>query len=158
VAVTGRGAADRRGTTAAPAAARTRSEDDEPSPPFLAAAYTLLFVLGVLLALLGVFLLPSGPRVGTTLVLPIGLAIAVIGHPLSGVLGLLMTGTRAGTLTALAGWAVVVLPLSIGTAQGDIALPATLLSIVYLLVGAATFGVVAFLTHPTRGHVAASRW
>jgi hypothetical protein len=88
------------------------------------------------------------------LVLPIGLLIALVGHPIAGYLGLVLTGTRAGTLTPLIGWALVVLPLSSGTSQGDIVLPGTLLSIAYLIVGAAAYGAVAVFTRPTRGRAA----
>jgi hypothetical protein len=159
VASKGRGAqATRTTTTAVPAAgsatpARPDSAD-EPGSLFLVASYAVLLLLGVVLAVLGVFLASAGPRVGGHLVLPIGLVIALVGHPIAGVLGLVLTGTRAGTLTPLAGWAAVVLPLSSGTAQGDIVLPGNLLSIGYLLLGAAAYGVVAVFTRPTRGRAA----
>jgi hypothetical protein len=145
-------------SAAAPgSAARPGHEQEEPSPGFLAAAYTVLFLLGVVLGLLGTFLLAAGPRSGGTLVLPIGLAIALVGHPVAGWLGLRITGTRAGTLTPLLGWCVVVLPLSSGTPNGDVVLPSSLLSILFLLVGIGTFGVVALLTRPTRGRSASLR-
>lgn len=114
-------------------------------------------MFGFTAGLLGAFLLSAGPRVGTTLVLPIGLLIAVILHPLAGYVGLLLTGTRAGTLTPLIGWSMVVLPLSSGTAEGDVILPGSALSLVYLLVGVLTFGVIGVVTRPTRGRSALSR-
>jgi hypothetical protein len=129
--------------------------EDEPSLPFLVAAYVVLVLLGVVLALLGVFLLAAGPRVGEgTLILPIGLVIALVGHPVAGLLGFRMTGTRAGTMASMLGWVVVVLPLASGTAEGDVVLPGTLLSIAYLMVGVLAFAAVALMTRPTRGRVA----
>ncbi len=127
---------------------------DEPGPLFLAASYAVLFLLGVVLALLGTFLAPAGLRVGGHLVLSIGILVALVGHPIAGLLGLTLTGTRLGTLTPLLGWALVVLPLSSGTAQGDVVLPGTATSIAYLLVGAASYGAVAVFTRPTRGRAA----
>lgn len=132
-------------------------EDPEPSPLFLVAAYVVVFLLGVVLALLGTFLLAAGPRIGSTLVLPIGLVIALVGHPLAGWIGLRLTGTRAGTLAGLVGWSVVVLPMSSGTREGDVVLPSSLLSIAFLLVGIGSYGLFAFLTRPTRGMAAAGR-
>jgi hypothetical protein len=131
--------------------------DDEPSPAFLAVAYAVLLVLGAVLALLGTFLLAAGPRSGATLVLPVGLLIAVVGHPVAGWLGLRLTGTRAGTLTPLLGWCLVVLPLSSGTSGGDVVLPSSLLSIAYLLLGIGAYGLVALVTRPTRGRSAVVR-
>jgi hypothetical protein len=128
--------------------------DDEPAPALLVASYLVLFALGLTLALLGTFVLAAGPRAGTTLVLPIGLLIALVGHPVAARLGLFLTGTRAGTLTPLIGWAVVIIPMSSGTAQGDVVLPNSLLAIAFLLVGLLTYGVVAVLTKPWRGRSA----
>lgn len=124
---------------------------------FLAAAYAVLLLLGVVLAVFGTFYLAAGPRAGATLVLPLGLLVALIGHPAAGLLGLHLTGTRAGTVTPLLGWSLVVLPLSSGTTEGDIVLPGTLLSILYLLVGVAGYGIVAVVTRPRRGKSAYPR-
>ncbi len=145
------------GTPSDDAAARRTNgsgRDDEPGPAFLVASYLVLFTLGLTLALLGSFFLSAGPRSGTTLVLPIGLVIALVGHPAAARLGLYLTGTRAGTLTPLVGWAVVIIPLSSGTAQGDVILPNSLLAVAFLLVGLLTYGVVAVLTKPWRGRSA----
>jgi hypothetical protein len=149
VALLGRGTSTAQQTVSTPTP--TRPREDEPGPAFLLAAYVVLLLFGMVLGLLGVFLLLAGPRIGDTLVLPVGLVIAVVGHPLAAFLGLRTAGTRAGTLTPLIGWSVVVLPLSSGTAEGDIALPSSFLSISYLLVGVLAFGVASFLSRPTRG-------
>ena len=106
---------------------------------------------GITAGLLGTFLLPAGPRPSGHLVLSVGLVLALVLHPLSVLAGLLLTGTRAGTVTPLVGWAVVVLPLASGTAEGYVALPGTTLSLVYLFVSVVTFGVPAFFARPTRG-------
>jgi hypothetical protein len=127
------------------------ADEGEPGPVFLVLAYLVVGLLGIVLAVLGVFLLPAGPRVGSTLVLPVGLAIAVVGHPLAALAGLWTTGTRAGMLTPLIGWALVVLPLSSGTAEGDVALPGTTLSVVYLLVAVLAFVAPVFVTRARRG-------
>jgi hypothetical protein len=139
------------------AAAPTRPDADEPGPLFLVLAYTVLLVAGITAGLLGAFLLSAGPRPGGHLVLPVGLLLAVVLHPLSVLAGLLLTGSRAGTVTPLVGWSMVVLPLASGTAEGDVVLPGTTLSLVYLLVGVATFGVPAFFARPTRGRSAMLR-
>ena len=94
------------------------------------------------------FFSPAGPRVGGHLILPIGLLSRSSCTRCRACRGCSLTGTRAGTLTPLVGWALVVLPLPSGTAQGDVILPGTLTSIAYLLVGAATYGVRGGL-HPT---------
>lgn len=138
----------------APGAAAAGPRADEPGRLFLAASYAVLFALGFTLGLLGAFFLAAGPRVGTTLVLPIGLAVALVGHPVAGWLGLYLTGTRAGTLVPLLGWAVVIVPLSSGSAQGDVILPNSLLAVAFLIVGLLTYGVVAVVTRPWRGRSA----
>jgi hypothetical protein len=138
-------------TAAAPSA------PDEPGRLFLVASYVVLVLLCAVLGLLGTFLLAAGPHLGKTLALPIGLAIAVFGHPAAAYLGLELTGSRAGTLAPLAGWSLVVLPLSSGTAEGDVVLPGNLLSIAYLMLGVATFGIAAVLTRPIRGRTAIGR-
>lgn len=130
---------------------------DEPGPLFLVLAYTVLLVAGITAGLLGTFLLSAGPRAGGHLVLPVGLLIALVLHPLSVLAGRLLTGSRVGTLTPLIGWAIVVLPLSSGTAEGDVVLPGTALSLVYLLVGVVAFGIPAFFVRPTRGRSAMLR-
>jgi hypothetical protein len=130
---------------------------DEPGQLFLAASYLVLTLFGIVLGLFGIFLLAAGPRVGTTLVLPVGLLVAVVGHPVAAVLGLQLTGTRAGTVMPLLGWSIVVLPLSSGTSQGDVVLPGSLLSIAYLLVSVVTFALAVLRTRPTRGRTAFAR-
>ena len=161
MAIPGRGAttAQQAGAAGRPAAVpATRPRDeDEPGPLFLVPAYAVLLILGATLGVLGSFFLAAGPRSGGTLLLPVGLLIALIGHPVAVLLGLWTTGTRAGTLTPLIGWSMVVLPLSVGTAEGDVILPGNTLSIGFLLVGLTTFGVTAFLTRPTRGQTAVRR-
>jgi hypothetical protein len=149
--------------TAAPRPSATRSAaparpvEDEPGPLFLGAAYVVLLIAGITAGLLGAFLLSSGPRSGAHLLLPVGLLIAVVLHPLTVVAGSVLTGSRAGTVTALVGWSMVVLPLASGTAEGDVVLPGTTLSLVYLAVGVVAFAVPAFLVHPTRGRMALAR-
>lgn len=138
-------------------AAPARPTEDEPGPLFLVAAYVVLLLAGVVAGLLGAFLLTAGPRAGGHLILPVGLVLALVLHPLTVVAGLWTTGSRAGTLTALVGWSVVVLPLSSGTTEGDVVLPGTTLSLAYLAVGVAAFAVPAFLAHPTRGRSAVPR-
>jgi hypothetical protein len=154
VAVSGRGTASSAVDPPPSAVAKPGRQADEPGPTFLAASYLVLFTLGFTLALLGAFFLAAGPRVGTTLVLPIGLAIAVVGHLAAGWLGLQLTGTRAGTLTPLLGWVVVIIPLSSGTSQGDVVLPNSLLAVAFLLFGLGSYGLVAVLTRPWRGRSA----
>jgi uncharacterized membrane protein len=147
----------RRGAVPPPATLPARPED-EPGLPFLVAAYAVLVFLGVVLALLGVFLLFAGPRTGGgSLIVPIGLVIAVVGHPAAALLGFRMTGTRAGTMAPLLGWVAVVLPLASGTAEGDVVLPGTSLSVIYLMVGVLAFAAVALTTRPVRGRVAVNR-
>jgi hypothetical protein len=154
VAVPGRGTASSAVGAPPRSAELPSTHTDEPGPLFLAASYLVLFALGVTLALLGAFLLAAGPRAGTTLVLPIGLLITLVGNPVAGLLGLHLTGTRAGTLMPLLGWAVVIIPLSSGTAQGDVILPNSLLAVAFLLVGLLTYGVVGVVTRPWRGRSA----
>lgn len=137
-------------------AAPARPDEGEPGPLFLVAAYFVLVVAGATAGLLGTFLLSAGPRVGTTLVLPVGLLLALVLHPLAVLAGLWMTGSRAGTLAPLVGWSLVVLPLSAGTTEGDVVLPGTSLTLLYLFLGVLTFGVASFRTRPTRGQSARS--
>lgn len=132
-------------------AASDPPDEGEPTPLFLVAAYTVLLVSGIAAGLLGAFLLSAGPRAGGHLVLPIGLLLAVVLHPAASIVGLVLTGTRAGTVTPLIGWSMVVLPLSSGTSEGDVVLPGTTLSLAYLLIGVLGFGLAAFFTRPTRG-------
>jgi hypothetical protein len=117
----------------------------------------VLVVAGITAGLLGVFLLPAGPHVGGHLVLPVGLVLALVLNPLSVLAGLLLTGSRAGTVAPLVGWAAVVLPLASGTAEGDVILPGTTLSLIYLFVSVLTFGGPAFFARPTRGRSAVLR-
>lgn len=139
------------------AAAPTRPEQDEPGPLFLVVGYAVLLIAGVTAGLLGTFLLYAGPRVSGHLVLPVGLLIALVLHPLSVFAGLVITGSRAGTLTPLVGWAVVILPLLSQTAEGDVILTGSALSLAYLLVAVVAFGAPAFFVRPTRGRSAMPR-
>jgi hypothetical protein len=139
-------------------AAPVRPVEDEPGPLLLVPAYVVLLAAGIVAGLLGAFLLSAGPRTGGGhLVLPVGLVLALVLHPLAVGAGLLITGSRAGTLTPLVGWSMVVLPLSSGTSEGDVVLPGTTLSLAYLAVGVAAFAVPAFLVRPTRGRSAPPR-
>jgi hypothetical protein len=142
------------GLLASRRAAPARPDEGEPGPLFLVAAYAVLFVFGATAGLLGSFLLSAGPRIGATLALPVGLVLALVLHPLAGYLGHLLTATRAGILTPLVGWAAVVLPLSVGTSEGDVVLPGNTLSLIYLVLGVLMFGVPAVVTRPTRGRSA----
>jgi hypothetical protein len=165
VATLGRGAAapatrspsDGRGANRSAPAAPARPDEGEPGPLFLVAAYTVLLVAGVTAGLLGAFLLTAGPRIGGTLVLPVGILLALVLHPLTVFAGLRLTGTRAGTLTPLVGWSMVVLPLSSGTTEGDVVLAGTPLTLVYLFLSVLTFGLASFRTRPTRGQSARGR-
>ena len=102
------------------------------------------------LILLGAFLLPAGPRSGATLLLPIGLLIAVAGHPAASLLGLRLVGTRLGAFTPAAGWLLTVLLLASPTTEGDVVIPGSGRSVLYLLVGAFAFVVAGSLPRPTR--------
>ena len=81
-----------------------------PNPLSLLGAVLLLFVLGLVLGIFGAFLIPAGPRIGSVL-LSIGVVVALIGNIVSGVLGTEMTGNRLGAIVPGIGWVVAVLPL-----------------------------------------------
>jgi hypothetical protein len=117
--------------------------------PYALSVQAVLFALGVLLGIYGAFLVPSGPRLGGT-VLSLGVLIAVVGNVAGPWLGRAAAG-RFGGITPLVGWLLATLAL--GTARpagsvilpggGDLAVPAWL----FLLLGAVA-GAVGAATGP----------
>lgn len=149
----------------------------EPSRLFLAVSYALLFVGGIVVGVFGALLLPYSAASGTAAPVPsgggsalgaahvmaagssggigqllsVGLLIALVANPALSLAGLWTAGTRLAAFTPLAGWLLVVLPMSAGTSGGDLILPSGLRSIAFLLLGALAFTAVATLGQPTRG-------
>ena len=96
------------------------------------AAYGLVLVLAVLLALWGSFLVPL--RFGTT-PLPLSWAVAVAGNLALGAAGGRLLG-RPGALVPGLLWIAIALTLGSKRAEGDLIVPGTLVGLVFLLVGA----------------------
>jgi hypothetical protein len=95
-------------------------------------AYVLLLLLTVLLALWGAFLVPF--RVGGTLV-PVSLAIAVVGNVLVGRAASRLAGST-GALATGALWVGVTLVLSSRRAEGDVVVPGSAVGLGFLVAGA----------------------
>lgn len=126
-----------------PPAERTRPDGLPPHPGPLLGAVVLLFVLGLVLGIFGAFLIPAGPRIGSVL-LSVGVAVALIGNIVSGVLGTEMTGNRLGAIVPGIGWIVAVLPLGAKRPEGDLVVTGDTKGYAFLLVGIlAAAGVVA---------------
>ena len=77
------------------------------SPLPLLGAVVLSFLLGLVLGVFGALLIPAGPRIGPVL-LSVGVAVALIGNVVGGVLGTEMTGSRLGAIAFGVGWMVSV--------------------------------------------------
>jgi hypothetical protein len=109
----------------------------------LIGAVVLLFVLGATLGVVGAFLIPAGPRIGSVL-LSVGVAVALVGNIVSGLLGTEMTGNRLGAIVPGIGWVVVVLPLGAKRPEGDLVVTGDTKGYAFLLAGLmAAAGVVA---------------
>ena len=128
------------------------TEPAPPAPPArngTAAAYGLVLVLTVLLALWGAFLIPF--RVGGTLV-PVSWAVAVVGNLALGVAGGRLAG-QAGALVPGLVWVALALTFGSGRAEGDRVIPGTVTGVVFLLAGtlasAVAYGAVVVRPRPT---------
>ena len=106
-----------------------------------AAAYALLLVLTVLLALWGSFLVPF--RVGGTLV-PVSWVVAGVGNVVLGRAGARLAGSTGAMAPGLL-WLAVVLALAARRAEGDVVVPGTVVGLGFVLVGglasAAAYGL-----------------
>ena len=129
---------------------------DEPAPaplagPALVAAYGLVLLLAVLLALWGAFLVPL--RVGTVL-LPVSWLVAAAGNAALGWAGGRLLG-RPGAAGPGIVWVVIALTLGSRRAEGDLIVPGSTAGLVFLLVGAvasaAAYSAVARRPPPERG-------
>jgi hypothetical protein len=126
-----------------PPVQRTPPDGLPPSPLPLLGAVVLLFVLGLVLGIFGALLIPAGPRIGSVL-LSVGVAVALIGNLVSGLLGIEMTGNRLGAIVPGIGWVVAVLPLGAKRPEGDLIVTGDTKGYAFLLVGILTAaGVVA---------------
>ncbi len=153
----------------------TADSDDEPSRLFLGVSYTVLVIGGVVIGVLGAFLLPYSA--GSTVVaapalqpgvdagrvvaassegsigqlLSLGLLFALIANPALSWAGMRMAGTRLAAFAPLLGWIVIVLWMSAGTTAGDSILGSNLRSGAFLVLGVISFMAVGVLGRPTRG-------
>jgi hypothetical protein len=114
-------------------------------PVFTAAAYALVLVLTVLLAVWGSFLVPF--RVGGTLV-PACWAVAVVGNVLLGRAAGRLAG-RTGALVPALVWLAVAFTFGSKRAEGDLVVPGSTVGLVFLLVGALA-SAVAYALAPRR--------
>ena len=101
------------------------------------AAYGLVLVLAVLLALWGAFLVPL--RVGSTLA-PVSWLVAAVGNVALGRYGGHLLG-RPGALVPGLVWLGIALTLGTRRGEGDLVVPGTLPGLVFLLVGAVASAV-----------------
>lgn len=114
-------------------------------PAFRAAAYALVLLLTVLLAVWGSFLVPF--RLGGTLV-PVSWVLAVVGNALLGRAGGRLAG-RTGALVPGLVWLVVAFTFGSQRAEGDLIVPGSTVGLVFLLVGALA-SAVAYGLAPRR--------
>ena len=106
------------------------------------AAYGLVIVLAVLLALWGTFLVPL--RFGGSPV-PVSCALALVGNALLGRAGGRLLGGLGAAGPGLV-WLAVVLLLSAPRSEGDVLLPpSSLVGLLFLLVGTVTSAAVVGL-------------
>lgn len=112
----------------------SRPDGLPPNPGPLLAAVLLLFILGLVLGIFGALLIPAGPRIGSVL-LSVGVAVALIGNIVAGVLGTEMTGNRLGAIVPGIGWVVAVLPLGAKRPEGDLVVTGDTKGYAFLLVG-----------------------
>ncbi len=124
--------------------------EPEPKPVFLGAAYAFGAWAGVLLGLFGVFSVPAGPRVGTVL-LSLGVVLAVVGNSAVALFVRWLVGTRLGATVVLLGWVPTVVWLGTAQPEGDLLLPATTTGYLFLGVGALAPVAVAVFGRPRRG-------
>lgn len=121
----------------------------EPAAPLgptgTAAAYALVLLLTVLLAVWGAFLVPL--RVGGTLA-PVCWLIALGGNVALGTAGGRLYG-KAGTVVAALVWLVVAFTLGSKRTEGDLVVPGSTVGLVFLLLGAVG-GAVAYGVQVTR--------
>ena len=108
------------------------------------AAYALVLVLAVLLAVWGAFLVPL--RIGGTAV-PVCWAVAVVGNGLLGWYGGQLLG-RLGAAGPGVLWLVVALTLGSKRGEGDLIVPGSTTGLVFLLVGAVASAVAYGATSP----------
>lgn len=110
------------------------------------AAYGLVIVLAVLLAVWGSFLVPL--RVGATAV-PLACVVAVVGNALLGLAGGRLLG-RAGAAGPALAWLAVVLVLSSPRDEGDLVVPGTLTGLAFQALGTLTSAIVIGLPRTGR--------
>jgi len=120
-----------------------------PAPPLgptgRGAAYGLVLVLTVLLAVWGAFLVPL--RVDGTLV-PVCWLLALGGNVALGTAGGRLYG-KAGVVGPVLLWLVVAFTFGSRRAEGDLVVPGSTTGLVFLLAGAVG-GAVAYGVHVTR--------
>ena len=109
-----------------------------------AAAYALVLLLTVLLAVWGAFLVPF--RVGATLV-PVSCVVALVGNLVLGRAGAALLG-RWGVAGQGALWLAVALVLSSRRAEGDLVVPGTTVGLVFLLLGVVASSIAFGMTAP----------
>ena len=102
------------------------------------AAYALVLVVGVELALWEAFLVAARPF-GTEL--PLAAAVAVVGNLLVGVAGARVLGRPLGAAVPGVLWLVLALTLGSRTAAGDVVVTGTFRGMAFLLAGTAAAAV-----------------
>jgi hypothetical protein len=122
----------------------SRPDGLPPNPLPLFGAVVLLFVLGLVLGIFGALLIPAGPRIGPVL-LSVGVAVALVGNIVAGVLGTEMTGNRLGAIVPGIGWVVAVLPLGAKRPEGDLIVTGDTKGYAFLLAGLLAAVAVAAL-------------
>jgi hypothetical protein len=137
-------------TPAAAAAKQSEPALFEPGRHVLAASYAFGVLAGVVLGLYGVFAVPAGPRLGTTL-LSLGVALATVGNIAVAVFVRWLAGTRLGATIVLLGWVPTVVWLGTARPEGDVVLQATANGYLFLGLGAVAPMAVAVLGQPRRG-------
>ena len=106
--------------------------EGRPSAGFVAAAYAVVLLLTVLLALWGAFLVPF--RVGGVPV-PVSWVIAVVGNVALVVAGWRLLGRTGAAVPALL-WLAVAVALASKRSEGDLVVAATLVGVGFLPLGA----------------------
>lgn len=105
-----------------------------------AAAYALVLVLSVELAVWGAFLVPLR---GFGVPLPAGPLVALVGNAGLGLAGTRVLGRRAGGIPPFLIWLVIALELGSRRAEGDTIVPGGGMGFAFLICGA--FGGIAVL-------------